>query len=62
MTEILRITLCVTLPRPAMDALMRSRDVAAQHAHAEADTQRSRTDASAESNAADLLAAQELRF
>eukprot|EP00965_Chrysotila_dentata_P065386 2166978-Pleurochrysis_carterae.AAC.1 len=45
-----------------MDALMRARDVAARHAHAEASAQRSCTGVSAESNTADLLAAQELRF
>eukprot|EP00965_Chrysotila_dentata_P028785 956477-Pleurochrysis_carterae.AAC.1 len=45
-----------------MDALMRARDIAAQHAHAETEAQRSRTGVSAESNIADLLAAQELRF
>eukprot|EP00965_Chrysotila_dentata_P173948 5742329-Pleurochrysis_carterae.AAC.1 len=44
-------SICITLPRPAMDALMRARDIAAQHARAEAEAQRAQAQAAAETDA-----------
>eukprot|EP00965_Chrysotila_dentata_P029891 994982-Pleurochrysis_carterae.AAC.2 len=44
-------SICITLPRPAMDALMRARDIAAQHTRAEAEAQRAQVRAAAETDA-----------